>query len=350
MNTLIALLALGGPGPSVDIKLRIPLPPEATQPRVYWYANSHAYYDPKSGAVMWTSLIGDTWRIFRFDPRTRKVVPMGVGSFNPQIDCGLGLATVHRRNPTTRASTGDTYEVATGKHLSTVKGWPERVGRLVMTRDEKLQSRTYTDAVTGQVLKAPVGEPIWATPKRWLFIIGEDGHHPNDKKGVVDVALRTLQELKRVHLSDYAMTFDGIVGNPETGAFAVFEASNRTRYCTGVFRSDLTRVPGKFSYVTDISKHGILDRDAKVEGSIDDGGTTIICSDPQTGKVRWRAVTKQPGKWVGGNVLAFDRLLDGKTGKSLGKLKLPQLLGLSPDGSFVGIEGKSLVVGQIRAR
>ncbi len=363
MNAAIALITLLAAGPSAEVQWRVPLPPEATQPRVVGNATTYALYDPKSGAVMWNSLDGNTWRIFRFDPRTRKVVPMGVGSFNPQIDCGLGLTTVHRRNPTTRASTGDTYEVATGKHLSTVKGWPERVGRLVMTRDEKLQSRTYTDAVTGEVmwqeslrngatesLRAPVGEPIWATPKRWLFIIGEEGRHPNDKKGVVDVALRTLQELKRVHLSDYAMKFDGIVGNPETGAFAVFEASNRGRYCTGVFRSDLTRVPGKFFYVTDISKHGILSLDGKADDYGNSNFTGMICADPQTGKVRWRAASKQPGKWVGGNVLAGDELLDGKTGKSLGKLKLPQLLGLSQDGKFVGVDGRRLVGGRIRAR
>jgi hypothetical protein len=309
---------------------------------------------------MWNS----QQRIFRFDPRSKKVVPMGAGSFDePQIDCGLGLATVHRHNPTTKTSTGDTYDVATGKHLSTVTGWPTRVGRLVMTRDEKLQRKTFTDAVTGEVmwqeslrseatetLRAPVGEPIWATPKRWLFIIGEEGRHPNDKKGVVDVAIRTLQELKRVHLSDYAFGFDGIVGNPETGPFAVFEGSNRGSFCTGVFRSDLTRVPGKYFYVTDISKHGILDRDATVRENRDPEFHTIICADVKTGKVNWRAPSKVPGTWVGANVLAGDQLLDGKTGKSLGILKLPKLLGLSQDGTFMGVDGRTLVGGRIRAR
>lgn len=358
MNATIALITLLAAGPSAEVEWRIPLPPEAAQPRVVGNAKSCAFYDPKSGAVMWNS----QQRIFRFDPRTRKVVPMGAGSFDePQIDCGLGLATVHRHNSTTKTSTGDTYDVATGKHLSTVTGWPKRVGRLVMTRDEKLQCKTFTDAVTGEVmwqeslrseatetLRAPVGEPIWATPKRWLFIIGEEGRHPNDKKGVVDVAIRTLQELKRVHLSDYAMKFDGIVGNPETGAFAVFEASNRSRICTGVFRSDLTRVPGKFFYVTDISKHGILSLDGKSDDYGNSNFTGMICADPQTGKVKWRSASKSPGKWVGGNVLVFDRLLDGKTGKSLGKLKLPELLGLSQDGKFVGVDGRTLVGGRIR--
>lgn len=351
--SVLAVLA----APRVEVQLRIPLPADAAQ---QWVSERDVRYDPRSGAVMWVS----RQMVFRFDPRQRKVVPMGGGHFGElQVDCGLGLATVLRRNPDTNALTGETYDLAAGKHLSTVDGWPKRVGRLVITRDTTNNLTTYTDAVTGETLwqedlwqrdkinkRAPFGDPIWATPKRWLFIIGEEGRHPNDKKGVVDVALRKLQELKRVHLSNYAMQFDGIVGNPETGPFAVFEASNRGRYCTGIFRSDLTRVPGKYFYVTDISKHGILSLDGKSDDYGNSNFTGMICADPQTGKVKWRSANKSPGKWVGGNVLVFDRLLDGKTGKSLGKLKLPQLLGLSPDGSFVGIEGRSLVVGQIRAR
>jgi hypothetical protein len=109
-------------------------------------------------------------------------------------------------------------------------------------------------------------------------------------------------------------------------------------------------VPGKFHFVTDISKHGILDREATVREFRDPEFTAIICADLKTGKVRWRTASNEPGTWVGANVLAGDRLLDGKTGKSLGKLKLPTLLGISRDGKFVGIEGRMLVGGQIRAR
>jgi hypothetical protein len=364
MNSAILLYALIGAAPSANIEWRVPLTPEAARPRVVGNATTFAYYDSKSGGVMWNSLEGNMWRIFRFDPRQRRVLPMGEGSFDePQIDCELGLATVHRYNPKTKKSLGETYDLATGKNLSTVMGRPTRVGRLVMTTDSKPDRKIYTDAVTGEALwqearwgqgnealRAPVGVPIWATPQRWLFIIGEDGIPLNDRKGVVDIGIRTLKELKRVPLSDYAMAFDGIVGNPESGPFAVFESTSRSRHCSGVFRSDMTRIPGKFHFVTDISKNGILDREATAREFRDPEFTGIVCADVQTGKVRWRASTKEPGKWVGAHVLAGDRLLDGKTGRTLGQLKLPTLLGISHDGKFVGIEGRMLVGGQIRAR
>lgn len=313
---------------------------------------------------MWNSIYHDKWYVFWFDPHRRKVVPMGEGSFGElQIDCDLGLATVQRYNRTTKAETGETYSLSTGKLLSTVSGRPRRVGRFVLTRDEKRKLTTYTDAVTGKVLwredlwnsgpvrvRAPLGVPIWITPKRWLFIVGEGGRMFDDKKGVVEIDQRTLAERKRAHLSDFAFGFDGIVGNPERGTFAVFEASNRSSQSTGVFRSDLTRVPGEFLHISDITPYGILDRQGKrtLTGDID--FDTLVCADATTGKVKWRASTKDPAKWVGGDVLTGDSLLNGKTGRLLGKLTLPTLLAVGRDGAFVGIDGKSLVAGWIRAR
>lgn len=313
---------------------------------------------------MWNSIVSGKSRIFWFDPRQRKVVPMGEGSFGElQIDCSLGLATVQRYEPATKTETGETFDLATGQRLSTVMNRPKRVGRLVITRDVSQNVTTYSDAVTGKVLwqedtwnrgtvklKAPLGVPIWVTSKRWLFIIGEDGQPHNDKKGVVDVEPDTRKELKRTHLSDFAMGFAGIVGNPETGSFAVFEASNRGRYCTGVFRSDLTRVPVQFLDVSDITEHGILGREGSVTMTGDPDLNTLVCADAVTGKVMWKSSIKELGVWVGRNVLVGDVLLDGKTGKNLGKLKLPKLIGVGNEGKFVGIEGQSLVGGRIVVR
>lgn len=366
MNTAIALILLSAAGPRVQVLWRIPLPAEAAQPMYSGNARFSALWDPNSGGVMWNSIDRDKSRVFWFDSRRRKVVPMGEGSFGePQVDCDLGLATVQRYNRTTKAETGETYSLSTGKLLSTVTGRPKRVGRFVMTRDTKRKLTTYTDAVTGKVLwredlwndsgpikvRAPLGIPIWVTPKRWLFIIGDGGRTFDDNKGVVDLDMKTYKERKRTHLSGYAFGFDGIVGNPERGTFAVFEASNRHSESTGIFRSDLTRVPGKFLNVTDITQHGILDREGKrmLTGDID--FDTIVCAEAITGKIRWRAPSKEPARWMGGNVLTGDRLLNGKTGRLLGKLKLPKkLLTVGRDGAFVGIDGKALVGGRIRAR
>lgn len=316
---------------------------------------------------MWISSHQDKSRIFWFDPQRRKVVPLGEGGFGEsQIDCELGLATVQRYHEWTKTVTGETYSLATGKILCTVSGRSKRVGQLVMTWDSnpRMDERvtTYTDALTGRLLwkealtnstaakiMAPIGIPIWGTPKRWLFIIGLRAAF-DDKKGVVEIDRKTLQEIKRVHLSDLAMGFAGIVGNPERGAFGVFESANRSRQCTGIFRSDLSRVPGFFSHPSDISQFGILDRRGKEEMYRDIEFNSIVCADATTGKLKWKASSKEPGRWVDGNVLTGDRVLSGKTGRSLGKLKLPKLLAIGQDGAFVGIQGLTLVGGRIRTR
>lgn len=366
MNAAIALILLTATGPQAQVQWRTPLQAEAAQPMHSGNARFTALWDPNSGGVMWNSIYRDKWRVFWFDPHRRKVVPMGEGSFGePQIDCDLGLATVQRYDPTTKAETGETYSLSTGKLLSSVTGRPKRVGRFVMTRDVKQKLTTYTDAMTGKVfwredlwndsgpvkVRAPLGVPIWITSKRWLFIIGEEGRTFNDKKGVVDIDSRTLRERRRAHLSDWAFGFDGILGNPERGTFGVFEASNRHSECTGIFRPDLTRVPGKFLNVTDITQHGILDREGKPYVNGDMRFDTLVCADAVTGRIMWRASSKEPARWVGSNVLTGDRLLNGKTGRLLGKLKLPKkLLVVGRDCAFVGIDGRSLVGGRIRVR
>ncbi|MBX7131786.1 MAG: hypothetical protein K1X67_03810 [Fimbriimonadaceae bacterium] len=313
---------------------------------------------------MWTAIHERKWQVFWFDPLRRKVVPMGEAVFvEPQVDCDLGLATLMRYNRMTKIETGETYSLATGKLLSRVLGRPGRIGQFVMTPNANSRLRTYSDAVTGRLLwkeaqtnttaekiLAPIGVPIWSTPKRWLFIIGEGGHAFNDKKGVVEVDRKTLKETKRVHLSDFAMAFDSVVGNPERGAFGVYERTNRSRHCTGVFRSDLSRVPGRFAHPSDISPYGILDRRGKEDNYGGTEFTSLVCADATTGKIKWMASSKEPGKWVGGNVLTGDRLLDGRSGRLLGKLKLPKLLAVGQDGTFVGIDGQDLVSGRIRAR
>ena len=364
MNPAIALILVSAAGPKAQVQWRVPLPPGTTQLRYAANSQLNALWDARSGGVMWNSIYRDKWRVFWFDPLRRKVVPMGEGSFGePQIDCDLGLATVQRYNPTTKTETGETYSLSTGKLLSTVTGRPKRVGRFVMTRDSKFDLDTWTDAVTGKVLwqgeavyrgpmteRPPPRSPIWITPKRWLLINGKGGQLASDKKDVVDVQPGTWKELQRSYLSDHAMWFDGIIGDPESGTFAVFEATSRSSHSTGIFRSDLTRVPGRFLNVTDITQYGILDREGKpmMNGDID--FDTIVCADATTGKVKWRASSKEPGRWVGSNVLTGDRLLNGKTGRLLGKLKLPRLLAVGRDGTFVGIDGETLVGGRIRAR
>lgn len=119
------------------------------------------------------------------------------------------------------------------------------------------------------------------------------------------------------------MGFDGLVGNPDQGSFAIFEASNRTRQVTGIYTKDLKRIGGdKPLEVTNIGPRGILARLLKyneqwcryeVQGA--------VCLDPATGRELWRG--QHAGRWFGSYVLDGDTVVDGRSGRTVGRLGIP---------------------------
>lgn len=206
---------------------------------------------------------------------------------------------------------------------------PKFVGGLCYVRDFKAHTITFYKNPTGGVIRVTddgwgkskgtlpyTGIPIWDSSRRRLFLIGK-GDKPNDTKEIVEMVGDGWQKGNRVWLSDYAMGFDGIVGDPDIGPFAVFEASNRARYLTGLFRWDLSRIKTDALDVADIGPLGILSIRGTRDGLQNIQPTELVCLDPRSGKVVWRNSKNLQGKWDGDRVRSGLVLLDGKTGRGL---------------------------------
>ena len=150
--------------------------------------------------------------------------------------------------------------------------------------------------VFGKSTPGYLGRLIWSGTRR-LAIIGKNDI-PSDVKEVVEI-LPSWKKGKRVWLSDYAMGFSEIIGNPDTGAFAVFEESNRSKICTGVFSRDLR-------------EYG----NSEIAGK-------LFCLDGTTGKAKWHSQADFSAYWLGDKVISGQNILDGKTGRVIGRVPWP---------------------------
>lgn len=363
MSTIVLTLLLAVPPPSVSIQWKMPYMSEEEFDAGKGNTPGSASWDAKSGCAMLNLVRNGQREVVWIDGKQQRLVSIGAGYLtSQQSDCGLGLAMVHRFDKTSHTEFSDFYELSSGKLKSSVKGRAERVGLLVITYNGA-KDTTYTDALTGRKLfdrnvrdkgtgnlSPQFRSPIWITKSRWLFLVGKPGQPNSDSKDVAEIDPNTLLVKQCAHLSDVARGFDKIVGNPELGAFAIFESSNRSRECTGVFQKDLTRIPGLFFYVSDITEHGILHRGFIPNEYTDPTFKSVICADIKTGNTKWTVPTSASGRWIGEDVLISNSIYDGETGEFRGRIELPQILSLGSDGSFLGIDGRMLIGGKIIAR
>lgn len=247
-----------------------------------------------------------------------------------QYDCNLGLFSYRREDST------DTIDVSTGRRLSSIPAHGVRVGTLLPVPDFDERSTTFYDVRTGKVvakrdsgtgdskiqLLPYVGEPIWDTPKKRIFIVGK-GNRSNDVKDIVEMKPGTFEILKRTFLSGFAMSFDGIRGNPETGPFVVYECTNRSRHPNGVYAQDLTRLEVDVSAVSDAGPHGLLVQKGSWPEFRDLKVSETRCFSP-TGKLKWKSQRFLNCKWAGSYALSDRNVLDAATGQFLGSFDLPK--------------------------
>lgn len=172
----------------------------------------------------------------------------------------------------------------------------------------------------GKSVPGYIGNLIW-DGKRKLALIGQN-NMPNDKKDVVEI-LPGWKKGKRSWLSDYAFGFNKIIGNPDTGTFAIYEESSRTEVCTGVFTKDLRRLMSGNLVVTDIGPGGVLACRTKSNyqlGEFQSSGKAF-CMDCNTGKIKWFGPNLSSGFWMGDYVISGqNKILDGKTGYVVGNV------------------------------
>lgn len=363
MINLVLALCFHSLGPSVHIELRIPLVPEQDFRKKREINLTGLSWDPKSGCAILSIFQYGEEVVFWFDGQSRKLFPIGDGHVDEsQIDCGFGLATIHRYYRSSMAQSSETYSLTSGKLISTVKGRAWRVGHILISGSGE-DVHKYFDAFTSKLILekrrgnddpvkaiASLRTPIWISKKTWLFLISEEGKPHSDSKDVAELDPKTLMVRKRTPLSGLARGFDKIVGNPEIGPFAIFESTNRSSECTGVFQRDLSSIPGNYTYVTDISANGILHRGFKPREYIEPIFISVICADIKTGDQKWVVQSSSSGHWIKQDVLIGNSVYDGTTGKLRGRLKMPNVLKLDNSGRFLGIDGRMLVFGTIRGR
>lgn len=273
---------------------------------------------------------------------SRRVIKLDDGEIDPeQIDCGARLVTLFVRRPEPKSVT---FELASGKRLGVAPGFTKRVGRL-------FQAKSDLYDVTGKVVhsSSDLGRIVWDGKRRLAIVRHHD--HRAERKDIVEV-LPGWKHGRRVFLSDNALSFDRVVGNPDLGPFAIFEQSNRTTYTTGLFTKNLSpiAVAGMVA-ITDISDRGILGNkqasDLNGSNLYNDGG---FCLDSATGKTLWE--TKSVGKWFGSTVISGLTLLNGQTGESIGRIVTPphalNWLGRHEDTVFYSLRGGGIAAYRIK--
>ncbi len=287
-----------------------------------------ASYDPTSKNVMYVNDVANgSWDAFLYLSSQNRYVKLGIchGGGN-QFDNGAGLfdTVSSHKDPRTR----NFVRYSDGKRVGSVprRDGTMRIGSVLQTEQDftDLNGKLLWRGVPPSFEKSTpgyLGRLIWNGTRRFAIIGKND--MPSDVKEVVEI-LPSWKKGKRVWLSDYAMGFSGIVGNPDTGAFAVFEESNRSRICTGVFSRDLRRLISGNVNITDIGPLGILGHRVKL---LEYGDTEMagkpFCLDGVTGKVLWHSQKGYSMYWKGDKVICGNNVLDGKTGKVIGRVPSP---------------------------
>jgi len=291
------------------------------------FSSYSATVDPVTKNFAFSVEGGQTYLV---DFKSKKARALGPGRIDAgQIDCGVGLVTVFNPDPEPKS---DTYRLSDGKLVGSTAGFGKRVGRLFQSPGRVLDLNGKT------IHRDPsMGGIIWDGKRR---IAIKSRGTKSEEKDVVEL-LAGWKPGKKAFLSNNALSFDRIVGNPDTGSFAIYEKSNRTTQVTGIFTRDFKRIGGGSVGVTSISSYGILGSYLKS----DIAGANLIfdgafCLNSTTGTVLWKG--KASGRWVGAKVVAHDLVIDRKTGKDVARIIYPDDLE-----SVIATEG-DIVIARVR--
>lgn len=276
------------------------------------------YVDSISGNVAW---VQPHEGVVLYRTGSKKLVKLAKGDISPgQIDCGAGLISVYVSDAKNQGRKTLTFRMKDGVKVGEIDGRYERRGRLI-------QTPTGIADLNGKVLHPFSDILVWDGPQKLAI------SSPSSEKKQLGWLNASWKQGKPVPLSENSMHFDGIMGNPEKGPFAVFEATNRTREVAGIFTKGLREIgPKTPTEVTDISPKGIVGYHLKYsDHNAENVQGDSFCLDPKTGKSIWKG--KYAGKWVGNNLVSTEGrgqkpavilIIDGRTGK------LTQSINLSP--------------------
>lgn len=286
--------------------------------------------------------------VFILDTKSRSLsLLMRNGWFSSEdIDSGRGFLTVQQGldlTPDPRAPRSRfTYDLASGKLLSSIRTRPgHRVGGIFVEDGGWPANSTpvWYDVVTGrqrydipEPYRERVVDPIWNGPTDTLTRVSRArrGEPTDEFKDLVEFRGTNASPSHWAPLS-HQILVSRIVGNPEEGAFAIMEADGSGRWTalSGVFSRTLKRFHTRLQWVTDVGPRGILGERGHQDGLGNWHLSRVLCLRQDSGKVIWSAPyemdswTDSP-RWVGNNVLAGRSLLDGRTGRQIGKLTPPR--------------------------
>lgn len=280
------------------------------------------------------------------------------GSLAIQKDCGNGLVTLthliyDRSTGLYEAPSASTYDVGTGRLLSTVGTNVERVGRLGVERYEPMDSKApgnnrprVFDLTTGIAVavigrfpddEGHVGSIAWDDPSIRFTAMNQTIRDGLRRGGVT--LYRTKGELfepvESVVITDWDLGFDRIIGNPAGQFFAAQYSSNRRAYFHTLTK-ELKPTKLQLGRVSDVSDRGVLGKEVLKEleaGYTQDG--PIGCWNPLTGERLW--LTNYDGSralWLDGYALVGDEVLHATTGKVF--VSLPK------DRMFVAARGDTI--------
>jgi hypothetical protein len=259
--------------------------------------------------------------------------------------CGRGLVIVSS-DPSGIGNTGNelftitTYDLATRKKLSSIR--IHRACNLIgATFEDEWHSGgpdeiVHYDALTGQRrVGLPLQyldrfvTPVWDGNRCRLYAISSQPRPAGyDDRYLVRFNAGSNIPVGKAHLAQGYNP--AVVGNPDSGVFAMLDGdgSGRFTWLSGVFRPDLTRVPVKVDWVSDVTSRGILGELGKRDGLGNWTFREMQCLSPVTGKLMWVAKNPKKGfnnaRWIGRNVDANGEVFDGGSGRSVGLLDLPK--------------------------
>jgi len=317
-----------------------------------------AQFDPQTSNVAFTTpaLAGKS-NLYLLQNKERRVLSLGLINYVfGRVDCldgilGIGqLATGSNRIYFYRMTDG----LKIGEMLWNDK--KRRIGKIVQDGEQivDLNGRLIVKNPTpdfGKPLAAYLGILIWNGQRR-LSIVGR-GDVPNDAKDVVELS-GDWKKGNRHWMSNYAMVFDHVLGNPDTGAFAVFERNSRDSVIAAIYTKDFKRIPGDTFNAISIGPNGIICCNQRLTGSNELAGTgEFLCLDANSGALKWRG--KQAGSWFGDYLIANvfqsstldfwpgQAIISGKTGKVIGKMPMEPkgMLVSGKDGNYCYSVSKS---------
>jgi hypothetical protein len=262
----------------------------------------------------------------RYDPSSKEVKQLKGYLSRYQQDCGVGLAVIESE----KRDLSQTIDVATGRVLSEIDTPIRRTG--ILGFEESLDGRQeglrLFDVRTGDVLRS-----VGAYPHRKLYIgapAWDDGHlrmyvrqatKPDgswtDGQVLMRMKGRTFEPDKEVLLFSAALGFDKIIGNPNSGHFAV-EFSNNRRASFTTYSNDLVATKHQVDHVLDVSRWGVLGRMLTKENEDTDPELGRVgCWNPDTGKLLWQAKHESAGRsvWLASSALVGSEVCHPVTGE-----------------------------------